>query len=156
MPAARTAIPHRAVLPFVLALLAAAASGCLASPGDGAPPAETGTQEAPQNLTIPDPVIVRGETLVGHPLHSAGCIMNGVDGAMHELGQKVDDWRFRLSPDDTFVAYWWQGEDYLDDGSGESAGTVPAGATHVEVCRTTGTETAEYVLTIRHPDDPEA
>jgi hypothetical protein len=128
-----------------------AGAGCL-QPG----PLENETPDVPPPQPAPPgPIIFEGSSLLMQPLHAATCLSEGIDGENHVLPRRADGWWFFLEPAEQFVVYWAAGDDYLPQGSGESQGYVPHGATRAEVCRVEGTDARDYALTLLHPDHPD-
>lgn len=103
---------------------------------------------------VPDPVVIEGDTLAGHPAHIQICVRMGVDAGYHEIAPAEAGWTYALEPADSFAVYWWNSDGFV--ANGEDTGTVPDGATHAEICATTGTVMSSYTLTLWHPDDPDA
>lgn len=107
-----------------------------------------------ESKEAPNPVTLEGTALVGHPLHLAKCLRQGVDGQFHEIAPAEAGWTYQVEPVDTFAVYWWAGSEYVD--AGEDAGTVPDQATHVELCLTEGNVDQDYTVTLWHPDHEDA
>lgn len=91
-----------------------------------------------------------GSAVSPNPASGAFCVGGGLDGEQHDLDEDFGGWEFALEPD-TFEAYWMDDNGTIEEGSGMATGTVPAGATSVEVCATT--EPGDYVLTVSVPGE---
>lgn len=122
-----------------------------------------GAETAEANVTIavlagesPEPVVIEGSAIIGLPLHSVLlCVRDDIDGNIHAIAPAEPGWVFTLESADAFTLYWFEGEDTFMSAGGTS-GEVPAGATHAEICMVEGNALDDYVLTLWHPDHPDA
>lgn len=136
-------------------LTALLVAGCLEAPEGAEPGTAKGTPNETQasNTTIPEPQIFSGDAIIANPAHTAYCLRNGIDGDHHSLDDDPAGWYFAVEPADAFVVYWFdESHGYL--GGGDPKGKVPEEAALAEVCHAKGTLPADYLLELRHPDDP--
>lgn len=104
--------------------------------------------EATGGDDAPEPVVITGDALVPNPAHSQICAGDGIDGSMHDLAPAEGGWDWTLD-NSAFFVYWWDDGGFME-GGGNSGGTVPEGATRIEVCSETAVA-ASYTVTLTAP-----